>query len=41
MHFVDARSKHEVASKSIHLACDNAVKTQPDFAVNDLFSKRD
>lgn len=32
-HFVDARSKHEVAKLSIHLAGDNATRTQPALSV--------
>jgi hypothetical protein len=33
MCLVDARSKHEVASLSIHLAGDNAARTQPVLSV--------
>jgi hypothetical protein len=33
MYCVDARSKHEVASLSIHLAGDNAARTQPVLSV--------
>jgi hypothetical protein len=33
MHFVDARSKREVANLSIHLAGDNVARTRPVLSV--------